>query len=83
MVMSCLVLGIWAGLFGPARARSENRSPKHGTARNNLDRTSTTQRRAWAGPQFPARRAPGMARIDGRAWAGTAQLSPICLISLI
>jgi hypothetical protein len=27
-----LVLGIWAGLFGPARARLENRSPKHGPA---------------------------------------------------
>jgi hypothetical protein len=25
-----LVLGIWAGLFGPARARPENKSPKHG-----------------------------------------------------
>jgi hypothetical protein len=60
-----VVLGIWAGLFGPARARPENRSPKHGPARNNLGRASTARRRAWSGPQFPARRAPGTARIDG------------------
>jgi hypothetical protein len=60
-----LVLGIWAGLFGPARARPKNRSPKHGPARNNLGRASTARRWAWAGPQFPAHRAPGTARIDG------------------
>jgi hypothetical protein len=60
-----LVLGIWAGLFGPARARPENKSPKHGPARNNMDRASTTRRRAWVGPQIPTRRALSTARIDG------------------
>jgi hypothetical protein len=60
-----LVLGIWAGLFGPARAQPENRSPKHDTTRNNMGRASTARRRAWAGPQFPVRRAPGTTRIDG------------------
>jgi hypothetical protein len=59
------MLGIWAGLFGPARTRPENRSPKHGPARNNMGRTSTARRWAWVGPQFPACRAPGTARIDG------------------
>jgi hypothetical protein len=78
-----LVLGIWAGLFGPARARPENKSPKHGPARNNIGRASTARSRAWAGPQIPTRRAPSTARIDGPAWAGTAQLRPIYLISLI
>ena len=60
-----VVLGIWAGLFGPARARPENKSPKHGPARNNMGRASTARRRAWAGPQIPTRRAPSTARIDG------------------
>jgi hypothetical protein len=60
-----LVLGIWVGLFGLARARHENKSPKHGPARNNMVRASTARRRAWAGPQIPARRAPGTTRIDG------------------
>jgi hypothetical protein len=60
-----LVLGIWAGLFGPARARPENKSPKHGPARNNMGRASTARRRAWAGPQILTRRAPSTARIDG------------------
>jgi hypothetical protein len=59
------VLGIWAGLFGPARARPENKSPKHGPARNNMGWAGTARRRAWAGPQIPTRRAPGTARIDG------------------
>jgi hypothetical protein len=59
------VLGIWAELFRPARARPENKSSKHGPARNNLGRASTVRRQAWAGPQFPTRRAPGTARIDG------------------
>jgi hypothetical protein len=62
---SQVVLEIWAGFFGPARVQPENRSPKHGPSRNNLVRASTTRRRAWTGPQFPARRALGMARIDG------------------
>jgi hypothetical protein len=57
--------GIWAGLFGPARARYENRSSKHDLAQNNMNRASTAQRRAWVRSQYPARRAPGMARIDG------------------
>jgi hypothetical protein len=30
-----------------------------------MGRTSTTRRRAWAGPQIQARRTPGTARIDG------------------
>jgi hypothetical protein len=60
-----LVLGIWAGLFGLARARPENSSPKHGPTRNNMGRASTARRRAWAGLQFPARRALGTAHIDG------------------
>jgi hypothetical protein len=59
------VLGIWAGLFWPARARPENRSPQHGPTRNNMGRASTTRRRACAGPQISARRAPGTAHIDG------------------
>jgi hypothetical protein len=60
-----LVLGIWARLFGHARAWPENRSPKHGPARNNMGRASTARRRAWAGPQIWACRAPNRARIDG------------------
>jgi hypothetical protein len=60
-----LVVGIWVGFFGPARARPENRIPKHGPARNNLGWASTARRRAWAGLQFSTRRAPGTARIDG------------------
>jgi hypothetical protein len=64
-IHSSLVLGIWAGLFGPARARPENKSPKHGPARNIMGRASTARRRAWAGPQIPTRRAPSTARIDG------------------
>jgi hypothetical protein len=64
-VYMALVLGIWAGLFGPARARPENKSPKHGPARNNMGRASTARRRVWAGPQIPTRRAPSTARIDG------------------
>jgi hypothetical protein len=72
----CLVLGIWVGLFGPARARPENRSPKHDPAQNNMGRASTTRRRAWAGPQLPARRAPGTAHIDG---PGLGRYGPIKL----
>lgn len=64
-VWSGLVLRIWAGFFGPSRARPENKSPKHGPARNNMGRASTARRRAWAGPQIPTRRAPSTARIDG------------------
>jgi hypothetical protein len=30
--------GIWAELFGSARARPENKRPKHGPARNNMGR---------------------------------------------
>jgi hypothetical protein len=30
-----------------------------------MGRTSTARRRAWAGPQIPARQAPGTARMDG------------------
>jgi hypothetical protein len=60
-----LVLGIWAGLFGPARARPENKSPKHGPTRYKMGRASTARRRAWAGSQIPTRRAPSTARIDG------------------
>jgi hypothetical protein len=60
-----LVLGIWAGLFGPTRARPENKSPKHGPTRNNMGRASTTRRRAWTGPQILTRRAPSTTRIDG------------------
>jgi hypothetical protein len=60
----CLVLGIWAGLFGPARAWPENKSPKHGPTRNNMGRASTARRRAWAGPQILTRWAPDTARID-------------------
>jgi hypothetical protein len=60
-----LVLGIWAGLFELARARPENKSPKHGPAQNNMDRASMARSRAWAGPQIPTRRAPSTARIDG------------------
>jgi hypothetical protein len=62
---SNLVLEIWAGLFGPARARPKNKSPKHGPTRNNMGRASTSRRQAWARPQIPIRRAPGTARIDG------------------
>jgi hypothetical protein len=40
-----LVLGIWARLFGPAPAQSENKSPKYGLARNNMGRASTVRRR--------------------------------------
>jgi hypothetical protein len=64
-VRSYTALGIWAGLFEPARARPKNMSLNHGPARNNLRRASTVRRRAWAGPQFPTRRDPGTARIDG------------------
>jgi hypothetical protein len=71
---AALVLGIWAGLFGPARARLENRSPKHDPARNNIGRASTARRRAWVEPQFPAPWAPGTARIDG---SGLGRHGPI------
>jgi hypothetical protein len=57
-------LGIWAELFGPARARLENKSSKHGPARNNMGRASTARRQACAGPQILARRAPDTAHID-------------------
>jgi hypothetical protein len=60
-----VVLGIWAGHFGPARARPKNRSPKHGPARNNMGRAGTARRWAWAGPQILACRAPGTARTRG------------------
>jgi hypothetical protein len=30
-----------------------------------MGRVSMARRRAWVGPQFPARRAPGTARING------------------
>jgi hypothetical protein len=60
-----LVLGIWAGLFGPARARPENRSPKHGPAQNNMGRASMARSQAWAGPQISTRRAPSTAHTDG------------------
>jgi hypothetical protein len=36
------VLGIWVGLFGLARARPENKSPKHGPTRNNMGRASNS-----------------------------------------
>jgi hypothetical protein len=39
-----------------------------------MGRASTARRRAWAGPQFPARRATGTARIDG---PGLGRHSPI------
>jgi hypothetical protein len=68
------VLEIWAGLFGPARARPKNRSLKYGPARNNMGRDSTARRQAWAGPQFLARRALGTARIDG---SGLGRHGPI------
>jgi hypothetical protein len=55
---SWVVLGIWVGLFGLARARPENKSPKHGPARNNMGRANTARSRVWAGPQIPTRRAP-------------------------
>jgi hypothetical protein len=71
-----VVLGIWAELFGPARARPENKSPKHGPTRNNMGRASTARRRAWAGPQIPTRWAPGTARIDG---SGLGRHGPIKL----
>jgi hypothetical protein len=61
---SGLVLGIWAGFFGPARARPENKSPKHGPTRNNMGRANTARSRAWAGPKISTRWAPSMARID-------------------
>jgi hypothetical protein len=73
-VLLQLVVGIWAGLFGLARARHENKSPKHGPARNNMGRASMARRRAWAGPQILARRAPGTARIDG---SGLGRHGPI------
>jgi hypothetical protein len=60
-----VVLRVWAGLFGPARARPKNRSPKYGPTRNNMGRASTAQSRAWAGPQIPTRRAPNTARTHG------------------
>jgi hypothetical protein len=60
--------------FGLARARSENKSPKHGPARNNMGRAGTVQRRAWAGPQIPTRRAPSTARING---LGLGRYGPI------
>jgi hypothetical protein len=72
-----------AGLFGPARARPENRSPKHGLTQNNMGRVSTARMRAWIGSQILTRRAPARPAQIGRAWAGMAQLSPIYLISLI
>jgi hypothetical protein len=62
---SRLVFRIWVELFGPARVQPENKSPKHGPIRNNMGRTSTAWRRAWAGSQIPTRRTPGTARIDG------------------
>jgi hypothetical protein len=74
--MSPLVLGIWAGLFGPARARPENKSLKHGPARNNMGRASTARRQAWVGPQFPIRRAPGTARIDGPSLGRHGPIKP-------
>jgi hypothetical protein len=39
-----LVLEIYIGLFGPVRARPENRSSKHGVTQNNIGRASTARR---------------------------------------
>jgi hypothetical protein len=41
-----------------------------------MGRTSTTRRRAWAGPQIPARRAPDTARIDGRGLGRHGPIKP-------
>jgi hypothetical protein len=49
-IHSAMIVEIWSGLFGPARAQSENRSPKHGSARNNMGRASTARKRAWTKP---------------------------------
>jgi hypothetical protein len=35
----CLVLEIWVDLFGPARARPKNITPKHDPTRNNMGQT--------------------------------------------
>jgi hypothetical protein len=48
--VSCVVLAIWVGLFGLARAQLKIISPKHGTTRNILGGASTNRRQAWVGP---------------------------------
>jgi hypothetical protein len=73
---SRLVLGIWGGLFRRARARPENRSPKHGPARNNMGRASTARRRVWAGPQISAHRAPNKARTNGPGLGRHGSIEP-------
>jgi hypothetical protein len=41
-----------------------------------MGRTSTALRRAWAGPQFPSRRVPGTARIDGPGLGRHGSIKP-------
>jgi hypothetical protein len=51
---SFVVLGIWTGFIGSARAQHKNMSPKHDPVRNNMSWANTVQKRIWVGPQIPA-----------------------------
>jgi hypothetical protein len=41
-----------------------------------MGRASTVRRRVWVGPQFPARRAPDTARIDGPGLGRHGSIKP-------
>jgi hypothetical protein len=56
---------IWAGLFRLARGRPENRSTKHGPTEI-----------IWVRSQISARRALGMARIDGPGLGRHGPINP-------